>query len=44
MTSPIGEAVVCDASPLIVLARVDQLELLEQLFSRVSFRLPYGLR
>jgi predicted nucleic acid-binding protein len=35
MTSPTGEIVVCDASPLIVLARVDQLDLLRLLFRRV---------
>ena len=35
MTSPIGDVVVCDASPLIILARVDQLSLLSRLFRDV---------
>lgn len=35
MTSPTGDVVVCDASPLIVLARVEQVELLKQLFVNV---------
>ena len=35
MTSRTGDVVVCDASPLIVLARVEHLDLLRQLFGRV---------
>lgn len=35
MTSPTGDVVVCDASPLIVLARVDHLSLLSKLFRDV---------
>jgi predicted nucleic acid-binding protein len=35
MTSRIDDVVVCDASPLIVLARVGHLDLLHQLFGRV---------
>lgn len=35
MTSPTGEVVVCDASPLIVLARVDHLDLLRRVFDTV---------
>lgn len=35
MTSPTGEVVICDAGPLIVLARVDELDLLRKLFKDV---------
>lgn len=35
MTSPTGDVVVCDASPLIILARVQQLDLLQKLFANV---------
>jgi uncharacterized protein len=35
MTSPTGEVVVCDANPLIVLARVEHLDILQRLFRRV---------
>jgi uncharacterized protein len=35
MTAPTGEVVVCDANPLIVLARVEHLDILQRLFRRV---------